>query len=252
MIAKHVRMRALKKSDYAGLLQYLLDPQNKNERVGEVRLTNCQSMDPVIATIEVLNTQSLNQRATGDKTYHLVLSFRAGEQPDARTLRALEDRVCAALGYAEHQRVSVVHHDTDNLHVHIAINKIHPTRHTMLSPYNDHITLGKVCQQLEREFGLQRDNHTARKHSAENQAGDMEQHAGVESLLGWIKRECWSNMISAASWEALHDVMSANGLLLHERGNGLIITAPDGTSVKASSLDRHFSKVRLEERLGRV
>jgi hypothetical protein len=250
MIAKHVRMRALKKSDYAGLLQYLLDPQNKNERVGDVRVTNCRSMAPWVAAIEVLNTQSRNLRATGDKTYHLVLSFRAGEQPDARTLRALEDRVCAALGYAEHQRISVVHHDTDNLHVHLAINKIHPSRYTMLSPHNDHITLGKVCQKLEREFGLQRDNHATRKHSAEDRADDMEHHAGVESLLGWIKRECWSDLISAASWEALHEVMSANGLRLHERGNGLVITAPDGTTVKASSLDRHFSKARLEERLG--
>ncbi|WP_228892999.1 TraI/MobA(P) family conjugative relaxase [Pseudoduganella aquatica] len=250
MIAKHMSMRALKQSDYAGLMQYLLGPQNKNERVGEVRVTNCQSMDPTVATIEVLNTQSLNQRATGDKTYHLMLSFRAGEQPGEATLRALEARVCAALGYAEHQRISVVHHDTDNLHVHIAINKIHPTRHTIHSPYNDHLTLGKVCQKLEQEFGLQRDNHTARKHRADNQADDMEQHAGVESLLGWIRHECWDEMRVATSWAALHETMSANGLRLRARGNGLVITAEDGTTVKASSLDRLFSKTRLEERFG--
>lgn len=250
MIAKHISMRALKKSDFAGLLHYLLGLQNKHERVGEVRVTNCQSTDPAMAAIEVLNTQAMNLRATGDKTYHLVLSFRAGEQPDAAVLQALEERVCGALGYGEHQRVSVVHHDTDNLHVHIAINKIHPVRHTMFSPYNDHITLGKVCQTLEREFGLQLDNHTARKHRAENQAGDMEQHAGVESLLGWIKRECWQDLASAASWSALHDIMAAHGLHLHERGNGLVITADDGTTIKASSLDRQFSKARLEARLG--
>ncbi|MGF2043786.1 relaxase/mobilization nuclease domain-containing protein, partial [Staphylococcus aureus] len=28
----------------------------------------------------------------------------------------MEDRICAGLGFAEHQRVSAVHHDTDNLH----------------------------------------------------------------------------------------------------------------------------------------
>jgi hypothetical protein len=251
MIAKHVPMRALKRSDYAGLLQYLLDPQNKNERVGTVRVTYCQSIDPDVATIEVLNTQSLNRRATGDKTYHLILSFHAGEQPDQAVLRALEERVCAALGYADHQRISVVHHDTDNLHVHIAINKIHPTRHTILSPYNDHLTLGKVCQQLEHEFDLQRDNHAARKHGPESRAGDMEHHAGVESLLGWIKRECWSEMQGSASWDGLQKVMAEYGLRLHERGNGLVITTSDGgTTVKASSVDRQFSKARLEERLG--
>jgi hypothetical protein len=250
MIAKHIPMRAKKQSDYAGLVQYLLGPQEKNERVGQVTVTNCQSMDAMVAAIEVLNTQSMNQRATGEKTYHSILSFRAGEQPDATTLREIETRVCAALGYAEHQRVSVVHHDTDNLHVHLAINKIHPVRHTMHTPYNDHITLGKVCQQLEHEYGLQSDNHAGKKRAGENKANDMQHHAGVESLLGWIKRECWEEIQAAGSWKELHAVLAANGLQLRERGNGLVITSDDGTTVKASSLDRNFSKGKLEQRYG--
>jgi hypothetical protein len=28
----------------------------------------------------------------------------------------IEERFCKEVGYAEHQRVSVVHHDTDNVH----------------------------------------------------------------------------------------------------------------------------------------
>lgn len=250
MIAKHIPMRAKKRSDYGGLVRYLLDPQTKNERVGQVSVTNCQSEDAVVASIEVLNTQSLNQRATGDKTYHLVLSFRTGEQPDARTLSEIESRVCAALGYAEHQRVSVVHHDTDNLHVHVAVNKIHPVRQTMHTPYNDHITLGKICQTLEREFGLQQDNHVGQKQQGENKADDMEQHAGVESLLGWIKRECWNDLQNAQSWAHLHSVLAAHGLRLLEKGNGFVIQSDDGITVKASSLDRKFSRSKLEQRYG--
>ncbi len=45
MIAKHVPMKALKRSDFAGLVKYLLDTKNKNERVGCVTATNCES-DP--------------------------------------------------------------------------------------------------------------------------------------------------------------------------------------------------------------
>ena len=76
------------------------------------------------------------------------------------------------------------------LHLHIAINKIHPTRLTIHSPYNDHKTLGKLCAALELQYGLERDNHQAVRVGSENRALDMEHHAGVESLLGWIKREC--------------------------------------------------------------
>lgn len=250
MIAKHIPMREQKRSDYAELVSYLLDPHTKNERVGQIRVTNCQSTDPMVAAIEVLNTQSLNQRATGDKTYHLILSFRAGEEPDATTLKALEERVCGALGYADHQRVSVVHHDTDNLHVHLAINKIHPARHTMHTPFNDHITLGKVCQRLEREYGLQRDNHVASKRPGENEASDMEHHAGIESLVGWIKRECWVDLQRATSWAALHAVLNAHDLTLKLKSNGFVIQSGDGTTIKASSLAREFSKAALEKRLG--
>lgn len=250
MIARHIAMRSLKKSGFAGLMKYLTDPQDKNERVGEITATNCQSAAHEVATIEILNTQSLNQRATSDKTYHLVLSFRAGEQPDSVTLRAIEEHICAGLGFKDHQRISVVHHDTDNLHVHIAINKIHPVRHTIHNPHNDHFVLGKLCDQAERKFGLQSDNHAGRARSGQHAAADMEQHAGVESLIGWIQRECREALLVADSWPALHQAMRDNGLLLHARGNGFVITAADGTTVKASSVDRALSKARLEERLG--
>ena len=64
---------------------------------------------------EIAATQRLNARAISDRTYHLLVSLRAGENPDAQTLRVIEERFCKELGYAEHQRVSVVHHDTDNV-----------------------------------------------------------------------------------------------------------------------------------------
>jgi hypothetical protein len=192
MIAKHVPMKSVRKSDFAGLVKYLIDEQQKRERVTGVSVTNCHADRPDAAILEVLNTQAQNRRAESDKTYHLIVSFRAGEQPDAATLQAIERRICEGLGYGEHQRVSTVHHDTDNLHLHIAINKIHPTRYTIHDPYRDHKTLGELCEKLEGEYGLQRDNHQAQKRGAENRADDMERHAGIESLLGWIRANAWN------------------------------------------------------------
>lgn len=244
-------MKSAKKSDFAGLVKYLTNEQSKNERVGHVTLTNCQSDGSEIAIIEVLNTQAQNKRATSDKTYHLILSLRAGEQPDDAILKAIEVRICDGLGYAEHQRVSVVHHDTDNLHVHIAINKIHPTRYTINEPFNAYHTLGQLCVKLEREFGLEQDNHEARKQGSENRAADMEHHAGIESLLGWIKRECSDQIQGVQSWAELHQVMRINELTLHKHGNGLVITDGAGVSVKASSVARDWSKAKLEQRFGK-
>lgn len=250
MIAKHVPMRSVGKSDFAGLVRYITDAQSKDHRLGHVQVTNCDAYSVRDSITEVLATQYANTRAESDKTYHLIVSFRAGEQPSADTLKAIEERICAGLGYAEHQRVSAVHNDTDNLHVHIAINKIHPTRHTIHEPYYPHRTLAELCEVLERDYNLERDNHIPNQRGAAARAADMERHAGVESLVGWIKRECLEEIRGATSWAELHQVMRDNGLELRARGNGLVIEAGDGTTVKASTLARDLSKPALEKRLG--
>ena len=101
MIAKHVPMKSVRKSDFADLVKYLIDEQQKRERVTGVSVTNCHADRPDAAILEVLNTQAQNKRAESDKTYHLIVSFRAGEQPDAATLQAIERRICEGLGYGE-------------------------------------------------------------------------------------------------------------------------------------------------------
>jgi hypothetical protein len=250
MIAKHIPMHAVKKSGFANLVRYLTDTQGKQERTGDVRLTNCIADDVELATWEVLNTQAMNTRSLADKTYHLIVSFRDGEDPDTSSLASIEERVCDALGFNGHQRVSVVHHDTDNRHLHIAVNKIHPKRFTIHEPFHAYRTLARVCDTIEDEFGLRKDNHMPRKVGAESRAADMEHHTGIESLLGWIQRGCKAQMQQAQSWQQLHAVLSTNGLRLHPRANGLVITAEDGTTVKASSVSREFSKPKLEQRFG--
>jgi len=250
VIIKHVPMRSVKKSDFAGLAEYITDEQGKTERVGLCTTTNCDA-DTITTVIgEVLATQRLNTRATGDKTYHLLVSFRPGENPDAKVLKAIEERICSGLGYGEHQRVSVVHHDTDNFHIHIAINKIHPKRLTMQEPYRAYQTLAELCSVLERDYGLESDNHQSRRTTAEGRAADMERHSGIESLLSWIRRECLEEIRGAQSWSKLHQVLHENGLELRERANGLIIEASNGTMVKASTVARDISKAKLEDRLG--
>jgi hypothetical protein len=250
MITKHVPMKTVKKSDFAGLVKYLTDEQGKQERVLLRAVTNCHSDDPLVAAIEVENTQAQNKRAVSDKTYHLIISFPAGESPTSEVLKAIEVRLCEGLGFGVHQRVSAVHHDTDNLHIHVAINKIHPKRYTLHEPYNDYWMRDQLCDKLEREFGLQADNHQAQKSRGENRAADMERHAGVESLLGWTQRECLAEIRLAKSWHELHQVLQDNGLELRLHGNGLVFTDGAGTAVKASSVARDLSKSQLEAKLG--
>ena len=250
MILKHVPMRSLRKSSIVSLVDYLTNTQGRQERVGEITATNCHSDRPEAASLEMLNTQSLNTRAQSDKTYHLIVSFRPGEMPSSATVRAIEARVCQRLGFNEHQRVSVLHHDTNTVHLHLAINKIHPTRYTLHEPYKAYRVFGELCDRLEDEFHLEPDNHHVRKTSGENRATDMERQAGTESLIGWIQRESLDHLRSAKSWPELHQVLHQHGLMIQPRGQGLVITDGQGTFARASSVARDLSKLSLERRLG--
>lgn len=250
MIAKHVSMRVTRKSDFGGLVRYITSAQGRDERVGDITVTNCQTDDPDAAAIACTAVQAQNKRSEADKTYHLIVSFRPGERPSPEVLRAIEERICAGLGYAEHQRVSAAHHDTDNVHLHIAINKVHPIRRTVHSPLRDYRTLGELCDKLETDFELERDNHASRKRGGEGRAADMEQIAGLESMIGWVRRTCGDEIKAADSWQALHATMAGNGLALQARGNGLVVIANNGTAIKASSIARDLSKKALEDRLG--
>ena len=249
MIAKHVPMRAMKKSSFSSLIDYLSDSQGKQHRVADVTITNCASDNKDDAIAEITATQQLNKRAKSDKTYHLIVSFRAGENPSKDTLVEIEKRICSELGFDEHQRISVVHNDTDNLHMHIAINKIHPEKLTIKEPYYPHKTLSRVCGELESEFGLQVDNHMQQQTQSEGRAKDMERHSGVESLLSYMKRQCVDEMKAAKSWDEIHNTLHKHGLIIVPRGNGLIIKSREAT-IKASTLAREFSKQALEKKLG--
>lgn len=141
---------------------YILDTDNattQGEKVASYRVTNCGTDDPAHATTIIEATQAANVRSKADKTYHLVFSFRQGENPPAEVLHAIEDELCAAIGLADHQRISAVHIDTDNIHVHVAINKVHPTGLQNIEPFYDKQRLMEACERLEAKYGLEPDNH---------------------------------------------------------------------------------------------
>jgi len=270
MIAKEVKPRTGPGS-FAGLVRYLTKSQGRSERVGQIRLSQMVSADVEGALLEVQNVQVQNVRVK-DKTYHLILSFREASLEPQR-LEAIEDRACAALGFGEHQRLSVVHGDTDHLHLHIAINRIHPTTGRGHSPAFSKLTLDRLCVELETELELEPDRHRTREldpiaqvrealpeavraehvqvtRPSRPRVHDMEAVSGIESLGGWIQRTCAAELRSCESWARLHEVAGHHGLSLKLRGAGLAFVDESGQGVRASKVDRGLSKAALEHRLG--
>jgi hypothetical protein len=249
VIARSIPKRQSQASNFAALVRYICNAHGKEERVGVMRITNSPAETPAQLAVSVVRTQLLNDRARSDKTYHLLLSFPPGEQPSAEALAQIEQRMCDALGFGEHQRISAVHHDTDALHIHVAINKIHPTRLTLHDPSFAYRTMGRVCGTLEVEFGLTATNHDPKKTIGGGRADDMDRIAGLEPLRDYVRRTC-PGLSQARSWQSVHDQLAAAGLAIKRQGAGLVILDGQGRGVKPSTVWRDLAKGRLEARLG--
>lgn len=102
-----------------------------------------------------------------------------------------------------------------------------------------------MCCVLEKEFGLETDNHKATRTRSENNANDMERHSGIESFLGWIKKSAMNSNKPKAGSNCISD--AGQRIELRQKGNGFVITGPDGVGVKASSVDRSLPVLRSKK-----
>jgi hypothetical protein len=227
---------------------YILDTRQHGAKVGGVRVTNCATEDAAAATLEILAVQARNTRSKSEKSYHMVISFPEGERPTPEQLRYIEDSCCAAIGLADHQRISAIHIDTDHLHIHVAINKVHPVSFRNVEPYYDHQRLMETCEKLEIELGLTRTNHGIGK------GLDVDDEA-EDRFLQWVKTNACQTLTAAAatlkSWDEFHAILAKFDLQVRKHGAGLVIGTSDGQlTVKASSVARELSFKALTDRFG--
>ena len=249
MIVYEVPKKSGTQGSFTGLMKYLTNNQGNQARVGDIALSNLVSEDVRMACIEATAIQKMNTRAKSDKTLHLVMSFPSGEKPSSEILKKCEEQVIKELGMNDYQRISVVHGDTDNLHVHIVINKIHPKTHNINEPYQSYKKLAKASVECEERFGLRRDNHEFVRANVENRIDKIEIHKGEEALCSAI-RTLGSRLSKAQSWKEFHEILSENKYGVKIRANGLVFFDYQGNHVKASTVDRIFSKKKLEDKLG--
>ena len=250
-------------ASWTRLNAHILDSDHAGEKVAWARVTNCQADDPGWAVKEILATQAHNSRSRSDKSYHLVVSFPEGEKPSREQMEDIEDRLCAAIGFEAHQRVSAVHQNTDNWHLHVAINKVHPTMFRNVTPVRDHYRLQEACAELEIRHGLIREPHTVdprqnadRQRKARGWAADFEAQHGGQSFGTWVREQAAAALLAARDsgkgWPELHHVAAGYDLEIKPRGAGLVIGhRGDGRlHVKASDVDRGLSMQALTAAFG--
>lgn len=171
------------------------------------------------------------------------------------------------MGLAGHQAVYGMHFNTENYHVHIAVNRMCPETGMVVRPNNgfDIEAAHKVMAEIEHRQGWSREENgrytlddsgriirTPRPESGPKpkaEALNFEAHTGDKSAQRIAQERGHAIIQNAASWAELHRKLAAAGLRFEKKGSGAIIFVGE-IAVKASSVDRAFSMGKLCKRLG--
>ncbi|WP_051862293.1 TraI/MobA(P) family conjugative relaxase [Ferrovum myxofaciens] len=228
-------------------------------------------------------------RFKGNPVYHVAINWQDGEHPSPEQARHACDHVMKALGYEEHQAAWSIHRDTDNDHVHLVINRVHPTRLLAISPpfKKDYFILDRCMRELEIEFGYGRANgpyitldtkegpKIVRMSRAERRergllkedaqprltrgAAAAEHRLGEDSFQSWASKEPAQDLKKVlqqpeVTWQDVHHCLAQHGVSIQPKGSGMIVTTTleDGRVLagKASQMGRWASKAELEKKLG--
>lgn len=236
------------------LFEYMLDQNNGMEKVEAYNFSNCSFENQEDNIAEILNTQALNTTSKQDKTMHLVVSFQEDEHPSFEVMKSIEIELMKALGMEKHQRLSVVHSNTNNLHMHIAVNKVDPDSMKVKNPYNDVKILQETAIKLERKFGLKIDNHISSNDKGQNKYNKHTMSCDFET---WVKTKLNAevSMLLAANKTTFQDLrrcLAKYDLEFRERRKGFVISSKsEKLFCKASSVHRELSKQALEKRFGK-
>lgn len=240
--------------------------------------TNCITLET--ASLEMDAVSGLNPRVK-EPLYHLIISWSEGENPDAAEAFGAVSHTLEALGFADHQYVAAIHRDTDNVHAHVMINRVHPETGKAHSPSHDHYVMDKAMRELEIRYGRAHANgpyvvverngrkvvvradlnpdipRPPKRQKRPHPAEQMEEFAGEESLHTYARGAPRIAIVAVLKkqdldWAMLHAELARFGLTIQPKGKGLGIFAigAEITPIKASSMHEDLSLTRLVRRLG--
>ncbi len=197
---------------------------------------------------------------------HWLISWREGEQPTPEQADQAARLLMKELGMQDHQAIWAVHQDTHNVHMHIAINRVHPETYKLACPSFEYDLAARAVAKIEHSQGWQSERGARFEIDAKGEVvkrqrdipapvavptarRDMEQYTGEKSAIRQAKEEAPKLLREARSWSELHTKLATKGMRYEKTGSGATIFVGE-VGVKASSVDRQSSLAKLEARLG--
>lgn len=198
---------------------------------------------------------------------HWVMSWPEDELPNREQVIEATRIFLERMGLVGHQTIIAAHKNTDNFHVHIAVNRTHPVTMKVIQPNKgfDINAAHKIVAEISEKQGWA--THPHARYKADNkgnvapvsrnyelvrpthEAAEVESATGEKSAQRRAQEKGHDIIQNARTRKELHEKLATVGLRFTRKGSGAVIFVGD-TAVKASSIDRKFGLSRLCKRLG--
>lgn len=284
---KELQTRPLQDSMFSDLLNYATSETDKNTKAEKCIAIRTHGVRSIETASREMNAVALHNTRCKDPAYHFILSWPEHEKPAPDAIFDAAEHALRALGLAEHQYVVAIHGNTDNMHCHVSVNRVHPktykSQHLEFPIKNLHQAAreseikhawthdngiyivetnghGKKTVVLNKDYAASNLGNGEKAHKA--YAGDtiLPTWHDPDSLESWLKTEVAKALKHALpaldGWYALHTWLAQHGITLADSGGGgmrLQATSPETgeiLDIAASKGLRLLKRAQLEKNWG--
>jgi hypothetical protein len=257
-----------------------IDASNSQEKCIAIRTNGVTDIST--AAIEMNAVAARNTRCE-DPAMHFVFAWPEFERPAPDLIFNAAEHAIKSLGLADHQYVLAVHVNTDNIHCHCAVNRIHPETYKSRNIEWAHKTIHLAARQSEIKHGWSHDNgiyivtidgknqksivlNPAHDHTNPLSHRNLKQKKFTptwhdeDSLESWLKFKVSKDLKQALpnlnAWSELHVWLGKIGIKLTDSGgDGMRVHASSSQTDKAIVLPaskslRILKRMDLEKRWG--
>lgn len=241
----------LNEPGFIDLVNYAIGNNEKNTDEEKCIAIRTHGVIDITTASEEMGAVAKKNTRCKDPAYHFILSWPEHEQPATDKIFDAAEHALKALGLSEHQYVLAVHGNTDNMHCHISVNRVHPITFRAHHIEWAKKTLHMAARQSEIKHGWSHDNGiyivktnghgkktivlnpdnanavvVSGRHAHTEEIDEKELPAwhDPESLDSWLKSKIAKELKYALpkldSWPALHAWLDERGIELKDSGGG--------------------------------
>lgn len=277
MIVKKMKNKEQDKSiEYtiSNIIDYINDEQELDPKRGKILYSNTLNMEATASEEIILEMTELATKSKRCKNpiSHILLSFDKDYKADEEQIKSIVKDFIDDIGYTDCQTAYAVHQNTDNIHIHIAVNRIDPETYKARSDFCDVDKMHRAIAKIEAKYDLPseprslytevdgeivKNKYIGPDVEAEvtipTRAREAEIRQGEKSMIRIAAEEITPILQDAKSWTELHTRLAAQGFEYVKKGGGAILIAhheDQEIQIKPSDLARWASLKNMEKRLG--